>query len=176
VFRHFFQKSSKAAGRQSVKRGTIFGLIQHLLKHKIKRYARSLKEDHGSPGDAYEQNLVNWFLESLEQFSKPRAFNCYMVSFMNHDFWPANQMIDKLLYLEETTCTQQPLLRSMSERTLPLLEPYNLVRVLSHHHRSLLKHFGSKGEFFNNSAIAKQFTSSSYQKNKLAGFWKTINL
>jgi len=44
--------------------------MQHLSKHKMKRYARNLE---GDPGYAYEQSPADWFLESLEQFSKPRA-------------------------------------------------------------------------------------------------------
>jgi len=40
------------------KRETIFGLTQHLSKHKMKRYARSLEGDYITPGYACEQNPV----------------------------------------------------------------------------------------------------------------------
>ena len=41
-----------------LKRETVFGLMQYLSKHKMKRYARRLEGYHVFPGYIHEQNPV----------------------------------------------------------------------------------------------------------------------
>jgi len=49
----------------------------------MKRNTRNSEGDHGTPGYAYKQNPVGWFLENLDPFSKPSYVKCFIKI---HDF------------------------------------------------------------------------------------------
>jgi len=97
---------------------------QCLIWHKTSRITKwndmpeVWVETMAPPGYVYEENQVGWFLEKFwanEQFSKSRAFTFYVISFIKYSWFLTCKLNDWSTFLVETTCTQQPLLRSMSE-------------------------------------------------------------
>ena len=129
------------------KRGTVFGLIQHVSQHKMKRYARSLEEDHGSPGYAHEQNPVGWFLESLEQFSKPRVLIVtWQTLWKLHDFFLQIKWLITFSGRDHLCVANPALVHEWITSTVGNMA--ELAKILSHHHWGLLKYFREHRRIF----------------------------